>query len=493
MNHKDKTLNPPGSWPALAQSVEIIRKMSAQGVKITIWGHDDLDGIASTAIMLDALGKMAEVNYYIPPKNGVHYGLDARIIDRLIADGTGLIITVDGGISNYSEAEYCREKGLPLIITDHHELPEKLPPAPAVINPKIQDPGAPYAHLCGAGVAFYLAAGLDGSSDDRWHLNNARRLVWAALATISDRVPLLEENRTMVKEGFKLIPDDPVLSKLNRIIGTDLSRGLSPQIVQNSYNSLLSASKSTGHSHPMVELLMGKFDPEEIKVIWRGQNEWRQRLEGELKDKLSRLASDESGIIVLVDRELPGDMIGPLAGGIRDALKLPAVVIGRKGDSLVGEVRGYLPFDFVEMLAGLKDNFVQYGGHKQAAGFTLKSDALAGFLRLVGDYSARNRDLIERSRPEFKHDYSFSDLAQFEHRVSDINANGPYGAGNPAPNCSIQNVRMPDGSKSGQTYWLDDLKSCQNDHALKITNISSMLDSTSLGQISLKLMELQYK
>lgn len=454
---------------------------------ITVWGHDDLDGIASTTIMLDALKGKAQANYYIPPKNGVHYGLDAKVIDKLISGGTGLIITVDGGISNLAEAEYCRDQGLPLIITDHHELPAVLPPALAVVNPKTQEAGAPYANLCGAAVALYLAAAIEGADSNAWLGINNRRLAWAALATVSDRVPLLEENRMILRAGLEAISRDPVLVRLAVLLDFDLTKGLSPAILQNSFIPLFSSSQSQGAIHPMVELLLGNIDEITVRDLWAKQIDWRRKFGQELQKKLAVIADQGCKIITVVDPDLPGDMIGPLAGGLRDSLKLPAMVIGKKGDSYVGEARGFLPFDFVEMLSGFKEHFIQYGGHKQAAGFTLKTGALDELLSGIDRYSAGHQDLIRKSRPEEKFDHHFGGLGHLGKMVPEILQNSPYGPGNPGPSCLIGNVRLPKDIKPEQSLWLDELLLLQNSSLMPETEISAALDATSTGQISLSI------
>jgi single-stranded-DNA-specific exonuclease len=484
---KDKKISLPGSWPALTRAARIITDLAAKGKIITVWGHDDLDGIASTAIMLDALREKTEANYYIPPKNGVHYGLDIKVIDKLIADGTGLVVTVDGGISNYAEAEYCRAMGLPLVITDHHELPSVMPPALEVVNPKMQETGSPYANLCGAAVALYLAAALEGTGSNDWLQASNKWLAWASLATVSDRVPLLDDNRMVIKAGLKAIPEDPGLSRLAGILDFDLTRGLSPLILQNSYIPFFASSQSQGGRHPMVELLLGNIDEITVRDLWAKQIDWRRRFGQALQNKLAVVNGREMKILTVVDPDIQPDMIGPLAGGLRDALLLPAIVIGKKGGAYVGEARGHLPLDLVQMLSWFKDHFIQYGGHKQAAGFTLKSGALEEFVSAVDGYSAEHRDLLLSSRPEAKYDRRFDDLSQLGKNIPEFLENSPYGSGNPWPVCLIGNVKLPAGAMPDQSYWLDDLLPLQDQAFLSGVPITAALDTTSNGHISLSI------
>jgi single-stranded DNA-specific DHH superfamily exonuclease len=237
----------------------------------------------------------------------------------------------------------------------------------------------------------------------------------------------------------------------------------------------------------MVELLLGNIDEITVRDLWVKQIDWRRKFGRELQNKLAVTGGREMRIITVVDPILPGDMIGPLAGGLRDSLKLPAMVIGKKGDSYVGEARGYLPFDFVEMLTGFKEHFVQYGGHKQAAGFTLKTGALDELLPGIDRYSAGHQDLIRKSRPEEKFDHHFSGLGQLGEIVPEILENSPYGSGNPRPNCLVSNVRLPKGEIQDQSFWLDELLLLQHQTLLPVVQASVALDATSTGQICLSI------
>ena len=124
----------PSSWPSLAAAAAVIKHAISVNQTVCIWGHDDIDGIAGTAILRSALPEQVPTIIYIPPKDSAHYGLDTAIIDRLVSQGVGLIVTVDTGITSQSEAAYAMSKGLRLVITDHHELPPQLPPADAIVN-----------------------------------------------------------------------------------------------------------------------------------------------------------------------------------------------------------------------------------------------------------------------------------------------------------------------------------------------------------------------
>jgi single-stranded-DNA-specific exonuclease len=483
--YKDISPGLPQDWPSLVEAVALIDKSVSDGRRIAVWGHDDLDGIASTAILMDSLRGRADILYYIPPKHGSHYGLDKSIIDQMVQKQAGLIITVDGGISNYQEAEHCRGLGLPLIITDHHELPAKLPPATVLLNPKIDEDGRPYPHLAGAGVSLFLASALSGFKDEKWHLKEPRRLAWASLATVSDRVPLAADNRALLKDGIPCIAGDQALVRMAGIMGLDLSAGLSPLIIQNSYASLFSASLSEGFSHPMVEMLMGRPDWDYVSGLWSSQQAWKKSFKQFSGKALSGFNDTEPGIIALVDESLPSDMIGPLAGALRDSLGWPAVVIGNKNNRLVGECRGYLPFDFVAMLREMGHRFVQFGGHKQAAGFTVNPAGLKPLLDDISQYSDQHLALISESRPHIGIEYEVDDIRGLLKLKDELAARAPFGPQNPMPACRIKNVFLPETPMPKGFCLVDELLPLQTADNSKLRELTAFLDITHLGTMLL--------
>ncbi len=474
----------PPEWQALTQAVAIIKESVAKGDRLAIWGHDDLDGIASTAIMLDALKGKTEAIYYIPPKHGVHYGLDEKIIDQLINRQVKLLITVDGGISNFDEAEYCRDKGLSLIITDHHELPDRLPRASVVLNPKIGGIGVPYANLAGAGVALFLSEALSATEGEALRVQ-AKRLAWAALATVSDRVPLLDDNRIILRKGLPAIAGDRELNRAAKLMELDMSRGLSARIIQDSFVGLFSASVSEGFGHPMVEFLSGEWNEEYLSGLWLKQFRWKEELGSFFESALNKSTGRGNGIAVLVEYHLPLDMIGPLAGAVRDSLGSPVVVIGKKGDYLVGECRGYLPFDFVDMMKTMKPAFVQFGGHKQAAGFTIKPEMLDSLVSEIGRYSSEHVSLISDSRPKAAVEMKVDTLDEIYDKRSDLMARAPFGAHNPAPVCRVRKVCLPPGPKRRGYYWLDELTKPASQGCLCTDDALFSIDITHTGEIVL--------
>ena len=473
----------PRGWPALVAAADVIRRAAERQVGICVWGHDDVDGAAAAAILCEALRAAPGVSYYIPPRTGAHYGLDAAVIDRLAAGGTGLIVTVDCGITSVTEADHARARGIGLVITDHHEPPKALPAADAVVNPKIRQPGAPCPDLSGAGVALYLAALVAGTEGTEWLAAKPRLLAWAALATVSDRVPLAGENRAILAAGLPLMAADPALADMAAAIGLDLSRGLSHRIVSDSYAALLSGAVSRGAVHPAVEALNGRSDPAEIGRLWTAQLDWRRRLAEQAEAKKRRLNPQRDSINLVVDEDLPPGMIGPLAGRLRDATGFPAVVLGLKNGLHVGECRGFEPFDLAAMLRALAANLVQSGGHKQAAGFTVKPDRLGETLVAIEEYAEAHRDQIRSAVPPAAAVRRFRRPADIRGIAEQLAAAAPYGPGNPCPACEI--AEFPAGLPAGADLWLDD-PALDADGETRAATVS--VDATHTGRLSVRIL-----
>lgn len=482
MSTLDTAAGDPRAWTALTAAATVIGKAISERQAVCVWGHDDIDGAAGTAILCSVLRDKTETVYFIPPRGGSHYGLDKLVIDQLYGSGVGLIVTVDCGISSSAEAEYARSKGMALVITDHHELPAELPQADVVVNPKIREAGAPCADLSGAGVALYLSALISGAGGD-WPGADPLRLAWAALATVSDRVALRGENRAVLKSGLPCLAADPVFAAIAREIGLDLSRGLSHRIVADNFVALLAGAASEGSRHPLVELLNGDVDPAMIRSRWEAQREWRAKLLAQTEAKKGRLNPERDSINLVVDEQLVPDMIGPLAGRLRDATGYPAVVIGLRNGLHVGECRGSEPFDLSDMLRALNGNFVQAGGHKQAAGFTVKPDKLGETLVAIEEYAENHKGQIQGAKPTTVIAYRFERPGDVLAVAAELAGSAPYGPGTPEPVCEI--AALPGSCETGESYWLDDLMAMKDTGSRAAT---ASIDVTHTGKIALRML-----
>jgi len=478
----------PAQWASLQEAARLIDQARREKRLIAVWGHDDIDGIASTAIMLDALDDGSI--YYIPPKTGTHYGLDRAIIDQLLDRGVSLLITVDSGISSLEEAEYAASRGLELVITDHHELPGKLPQARCLVNPKMPEEKKPSIHLSGAGVALYLAAAVDGESSEGWLTRKPSRTAWAALATVSDRVPLIEDNRHIIRAGLPFLQTDQAFVRLNDLLGISNVHGLSPKIVSQTYVGLLSSNISRGFSHETLELLRGSFDQDRWKHLYAEEQLWLNRMEDEVAAKTALALADDQPLKLIVDRQLPWSLVGPVAGGVRDRTGCPVVIIGNKNGLSAGECRGFEPFDFVSMLNDLKDHFVQYGGHKPAAGFTIREGREEELLAALRGYGHKKKELILSSKPAERTDHELSGLEEIEAMLSKVKDQAPYGPGNRPPVFHIKDISLPEYCQSGDRYWLKYLLANRRNQDFKRYDCHCTLDVTHLDNFYLDIISI---
>ena len=490
-NHTTPRPANPADWASLQKAAAIINRACREKRGIAIWGHDDIDGTASVAIMLDALRGKTEVIYYIPPKSVTHYGLDREVIDQLLARGASLLITVDSGISSIDEAEYAAAKGLELIITDHHELPPRLPKAVCLLNPKIPEEGRPTPHLAGAGVALYLAAAMDGESREDWLNQHPQRTAWAALATVTDRVPMTSENWHIVRSGLGFIDGNEVIGRLNDLLGISSEQGLSPRIISQTYVSLLSSGISQGFRHETLELLQGDFDPQHWQELYSEEQLWLNRMEEQVGAKTEKALGDPNPLKVLEDDQLPWSLVGPVAGGVRDRTGLPVIILGRKNGLTAGECRGFEPFDFVALLNELKRFFLQHGGHKPAAGFTVLEGREKELIEALRKYGTKDPALILKAKPSKKTDHKLVRLSEIDAALPEILLRAPFGPANQPPVCEFDNLLLPKYSQPGDRYWLRYLMASQKNQDFVSCKCRCTLDVTHKDIFYLDILELK--
>ncbi len=426
------------------RAVSLIRDAVRRGDRILVYGDYDVDGISAVTILLETLREEgAEADYRIPGRHTEGYGLNEQAV-RETAGQYQLLITVDCGIASVREVSLAKELGMRVIVTDHHELPEVLPAADAVLNPLLGD--YPFRRLCGAGVALKLCQAMQGMAGVE------KRLEIAALATVADIVPLTDENRVIVREGMLRMEGSPRpgLQALIRNAGTafpvrseDIAFRLAPR---------LNAAGRLEHAGQGVELLMTR-DPvraREIADHLEENNRLRQGTEArmlreamELLPRQVNLCRDRA--LVLEGSGWNTGLIGLVAGKLCEKYHHPAVVLSRDGDQAVGSCRSVPGVNIWQMLNRCGDLLLRFGGHEQAAGLTVSAENIPEF---------RNR-LNEVIREECS-DRCFLPVREFDSEmpldlvsldtVSALEALEPTGFGNPAPvflcrGASVQELR----------------------------------------------------
>ncbi len=366
----------------------------ARGERIAVFGDYDVDGITSTCLLTDFLRRHgADVVSYIPGRLEEGYGLNPIAIHQLHGEGVKLIITVDCGITAVSEAQLCRQLGIDLVITDHHECKDVLPEAVAVVNPHRPDGGYPHATLCGVGVAFKLASALSGDQDAVL----AEYADMVCLGTVADVMPLQGENRTFVSHGLKLLQHTrrPGIAALMKESGCD-PNALSATSIGFMLAPRINAAGRMGQIDLAVELFLTD-DPDRAAFLARSLcdlNRRRQAVESEIyAQAVSMLPQGQAPeAIVLADEGWHQGVVGIVASRMAEEYSCPAFLICLDGEHGKASSRSFGGFNLFSSLTALSELLESYGGHELAAGFTIHRDCISSFrkevCRLAADYYA---------------------------------------------------------------------------------------------------------
>ena len=375
--------------PDAAAAVDRLMEAVSNDEHIAVLGHDDADGITATTIVFGSLKEIgADVSYYIPDSPTEGLGLSKPLIDRFKGMGVSLIITVDCCVSCRKEVAYASELGIDTIVTDHHEPPAELPPAVAVMDPKRSDSKYGFRDLAGCGVAYrfmqifaesYRRMGSPPSLEGM--------LGMAALGTFADRVPLLGENRIIVYHGVRQIASKKVTPFLTLRSHIWVDEDSTMTEILSKIVPLIGASRSSEGGNLGCELLLSteEEDAEEIFGTLVLERERRKERTRRAFDKVmaefdAHDFNDAKVIAFSVDN-LPDKTVGYCTSRISDRENKPVLIISMKGDGGIGEARAPKGVDLVEALTANKDLLLGYGGHKQAAGFSIVRENVDAMLK----------------------------------------------------------------------------------------------------------------
>jgi single-stranded-DNA-specific exonuclease len=404
---------------------------------VGIVGDFDVDGITGTAILVEGLTEFGiEVIPYLPHRVSEGHGLSEEAVHHLAEQSADLIITVDCGVSSIAEADLARSLGLDVLITDHHVPSNTLPRATAIINPAMPGNEYPFPHLCGAGLALKPVQGLyqlAGSPMPR-HL-----LELAALGTIADMVPLLDENRYLVREGLEQLTETqrPGLKALYRLAGLE-GRPITAETVAFQIAPRLNAAGRMGHANDSLRLLTTEScsEAEALAAKLENQNRERQQLTRQAfaaaRAKVDSMAEMPPFIMVEDPAITPG-IAGLVAGQLSRTYMRPAVALAQVDENtLVASGRSVPEFDLVGAFDACADLFVRHGGHAQAAGFTIRPINCAALeMRLSALAGEALGGQAVEPVLEIDAELSLSDLTpRFLAVLTDLE---PFGVGNPRP------------------------------------------------------------
>jgi single-stranded-DNA-specific exonuclease len=434
----------------MEKAVDRILVAIEENEKICIYGDYDVDGITSTALCVNILRKLeADVMYYIPIRADEGYGLNHDAIEYIAEQGVNLIITVDCGIRSIDVVETVKESGMNIIITDHHECGEILPDAYAVINPHRPDCSYPFKELAGVGVAFKLMQAVTESIGYRELLYDVLDI--AAIGTIADVVPLLDENRIIVKNGLeKLMNTDNVGLKALIDICDLKDKQISSYNIAFIIAPRINAAGRLADAGRCVELLIteDKALAYEIGRELDAENKERQRIEAEiLEQAIAKVNAEKdfetSSVIVLDEINWHPGVIGIVASRIVEQFSKPSILIGLDNEIGKGSGRSMSGFNLYEAMNKCSELFVSFGGHEMAAGLTIKTDNIKAFkekINAVAKEMLQGKELLPELLVDYKLEPSDINL-QVAKQLKDLE---PFGMGNPNPNFVCRNMQILD-------------------------------------------------
>ena len=447
------SLSDPLLLKDMESAVDVIRQALDEGKKITVYGDYDCDGVTSTAMMygyLDAMG--AEVEYYIPDRSE-GYGMNIPALEKILDQGTELIITVDNGVSAVEEAEYIRQRGAQLVITDHHQPPQELPVCEACVNPHRQDDNSPFKELCGAGVVLKLLCALE--EDEEFVMEQYAEL--AAVGTIGDVMPLVGENRYIVRRGIEDIRASQNIG-IDRLLRT---AGVSPESVDATTVAFsicprINAAGRIAAADKAVQLLMAD-SPEQAGLLSEElnlMNENRRAEETRIMEDVSRqLESDPSilreRVLVVSGEGWHHGVIGIVAARLLEKYGKPVLMISVENGEARGSARGVDGFSIYKLLDRCSRVLTKFGGHPKAGGFSLPADRIGDFRQMV--YACCRECYPKMPEYTVSADMEITGDRLTEEALNSLSQLEPCGEGNQRPvfllrNCTVESKRaLKDG------------------------------------------------
>jgi len=453
-----------------------------QGEKIAVFGDYDVDGITATCLLTDFLRKHGcDVTPYIPGRLEEGYGLNPIAIEYLHGLGVKLIITVDCGITAMEEALLCRQLGIDLVITDHHECKDTLPEAIAVVDPHRPDGGYPHKALSGVGVAFKLAAALSGSQEDI--LDFYADMV--CLGTVADVMPLQGENRTIVSRGLAMLRQTtrPGLAALMHQCGCE-PESITASSVGYMLCPRINAAGRMGQIDLAIELFLTD-DPKKGEELARALcelNKERQAVEKEIYQQAVEMLppGQTPEAIVLADESWHQGVVGIVASRIAEEYCCPTFLICLDGDHGKASSRSFGGFNLFSSLSSLSHLLESYGGHELAAGFTIHREQIPAFRQEICRLA---KDFYCASGPKtvLEADCSISPELLTLPNVISLDALEPCGNGCPKPVLVMENLMVERMNQVGAGRHLR-LRLQSQHHSFNGIFFSTTAESASVNQ-----------
>jgi single-stranded-DNA-specific exonuclease len=434
-------LHTPYLLKDLKKAVDRILKAAGAGERILLYGDYDVDGITSTALLARVFQRLgADVHNYLPHRITEGYGLHLAPLQWAKENGFGLVITLDCGINALEEALWAQNNGLDLIITDHHEPPLEIPKAFAVVNPKRQDCPYPFKELAGVGVALKVAQAVlkeAGMGSEAWQ----EYLDLACLGTIADIVPLRGENRILVKHGLLRLARTENLGLRALMAASEVGKNntVGTGEVGFSLAPRLNAAGRMGNSEAALRLLLTDNIAEawEIASELNRCNQERQKIEsGVLAEALHLLQAKPdltaTRVLVLASESWHAGVIGIVASRLVEMLHRPVLLIAVEGKEGKGSARSIPGFHLYQALENCCKHLLNFGGHAQAAGFTIDSGKVNDLDQEINHYAAKVL-MEEKTLPRLELDGIIDGCQIDEKLIEELEKLSPFGQANQRP------------------------------------------------------------
>lgn len=449
----EPVLSDPHLPADIEKAADAVNKAIEENKTIAVFGDYDCDGVTSTAMLFDYLiSRGANAITYIPDRISEGYGMNKSAIDKLKEKNVEFIITVDNGIAATEEIAYANSLGIKTVVTDHHIPPEELPKAEAIVDPHRKDDLSDFKDICGAAVVFKLICIIDDKEPEQM-LKKYGDLV--ALATIGDVMPLVNENRCMVKYGIKMIRGNsrPGLNALISVAGLNrkdidslkLSFGLVPRI---------NAAGRMGDASRALDLILCRDNMLSLSLANEidAENARRQELEKKISAKVFEIIEqrgyNHNRVIIVSGENWHSGVLGIVSARVTERYGRPSIVLTEENGMCHGSGRSFCGFNIFNALESCSDLLVKFGGHELAAGVTVKSENIDKFRAKINEYALKSEPAVQKLNIDLK----LNPAALGADMAYAIKALEPFGQGNPVPlfavkNCIIDRIIPIGGGK----------------------------------------------
>lgn len=453
-------LRDPELLPGLTAAADFLHRAIENRQRIVVFGDYDADGMTATAILLRCFKTLGgDAGFYVPDRLKEGYGLNETALRQLAADGADVIVTVDNGIASLEQADLARQLGLKLVVTDHHQMAERLPVADAIVHPALPGYDYPFDGLCGAAVAFKLACALCQRAagakkvTERMRGYLLRAIGLASIGSVADVVPLLDENRILVRQGLRQLRDHPVpgIVALEQVANLTDKPELQGEDIGFSIAPRLNAAGRMGQADLAVELLTTDCAERaaELAGYLDELNQQRQTLERSVllaarKQIKHDFNAETDPVFVLADRDWHPGVIGIVAGKLTEQYGRPVVLVSLDKLGLkpgIGSGRSVAGFNLGDAFTHCSEYLVSHGGHAAAAGLRIQEDQIDSFRLEFCAYALGQQEAIEDAG-QLLIDAETPLSALTHQTVSQMEQLAPFGHGNRRPVLCASGVRL---------------------------------------------------